>query len=531
MKTISKLIFSCACFLFSFNSFAQCDTTVISGNFIHTSDQFLSGTYIVSGTFEIRPNVTIYVQPYSFGGCGSLEIIADKIIISGTINGDFAGHEGGTGGTGGLLITSLTGDITALDNCSNKDNSGQVTVEGGQGGINGSGAGAGNSGADGTNGSGPKQQCGNNGDDAGMIGSGGGAGGGGGGSYGGTGNAGASGGDGTNNFVANGINISVAYTVLMGQGGAGGSAGTVYGSQYGMDIDLGSGGAGAGGGGRSYSSGLNGNRGGAGGGMVKLTASDSLIIASTAVISVKGEDGFNGGNGGSGGVSPLCCSDGCDDCGEGTLSCGSGGGSGAGGGSGGGILIIANGPVSVQGNLNAQGGDGGTYGLKGTGSSCIYAGNLFCSANDITSGDGVNGSNGGGGGGGRIKVFAVQDCGSVTAVMNSGGGTGYLGTAASGTAEIICTTQISETENQTITEMKVYPNPVSEMLIVEYTTAASASDVRVIITDLSGRIISETNAPAGNNRSFVNTETLAPGIYFCTVEADGLTKTEKFIRQ
>jgi hypothetical protein len=99
---------------------AQCDTTSISGNFTVTFSQFLSGTIIVSGTFHIPAGVTVYVEPYSFGSCGKLEIHAQNIRIEGNIDGNYAGYVGGSGGNGGSTVNSLTGDQNALTSCSNK---------------------------------------------------------------------------------------------------------------------------------------------------------------------------------------------------------------------------------------------------------------------------------------------------------------------------------------------------------------------------------------------------------------------------
>jgi hypothetical protein len=73
----------------------------------------------------------------------------------------------------------------------------------------------------------PKQQCQNNGDEAGLIGSGGGAGGGGGGSYGGNGAAANDGGDGSDSYTVNSLSVSPAFTVVKGNGGSGGSGGAI----------------------------------------------------------------------------------------------------------------------------------------------------------------------------------------------------------------------------------------------------------------------------------------------------------------
>jgi len=523
---MKRLLFflSITCFISRIG--AQCDTTNVNGNLTISFPQFLSGTIIVSGTFHVPAGVTLYVEPYSFGGCGKLEIHAQNIIIDGTIDGNFAGYNGGTGGLGGSTVNSLTGDQTALSNCSNKDNSGQITVDGGYSGTIGVGPGSGLSGGQGADGSGPKQQCQNNGDEAGLIGSGGGAGGGGGGSYGGTGTIASYGGDGSDYYVANSLAVSPAFVVVKGLGGSGGINGATYGSQFGLDIDAGSGGAGSGGGGRSYNQGLQGGNGGAGGGMIALYATDTLIVAGNAVITANGEAGQIGGIGGDGGASTKCCSDGCDDCGETTLSCGSGGGSGAGGGSGGGILLHTNGYSLIGGVFNARGGNGGSGGNGGQGSNCTYT-NTFCTDNDINSGGGQNGNSGGAGGGGRIKVFVSQNCGSVSAVMNSSGGTGANGNGATGTAEVICTTTVEE---ESASEFTAFPNPVTTEITLAF-GSFPVNEIRVVITDISGRVVYDQVNNASGNLLVINTEFLSTGMYFCTAQSETFSGTLNFIRK
>jgi len=337
MRTLLQKIAFLFALVLSVSAHSQCTINNVTGDLIISSNIIMTGTYNVTGKFVIPNGITVFVQAYSSGNCGKLVINAQNIYINGSINANTSGYSGGTGGVGGLGVTSITGDAVSLTSCNNKDNTGHVSVEGGKQGANGSGLGGGVQGLNGANGSGPKQQCLSNNDECGMIGSGGGAGGGSGGTYGGKGGNGSNGGSGTNSYTATGVNVSTGYAVIPGNGGLGGAAVNPIGSATGNDIDLGSGGAGAGGGGRSFVAGLPGGKGGNGGGMVKLTATDTLLISGS--IHAIGENGLNGGKGGDGGVTAKCCSDGCDDCGEATLSCGSGGGSGAGGGSGGGIYL------------------------------------------------------------------------------------------------------------------------------------------------------------------------------------------------
>lgn len=509
---------------------AQCTSTTITGDYIVSSSIILSGTYTVSGRFVIPAGVTVFVGKYSATGCGKLEINAASVIIQGTVNADDAGYTGGLGGAGGVNVTSLTGDIVSLTGCSNKDNTGQVTIEGGKQGTTGNGPGAGTAGVDGQSGSGPKQQCLTTNDEAGMIGTGGGAGGGGGGSYGGSAGNADKGGNGTNAYTSSGVNVSPAFAIVAGNGGNGGSAGTTYGTAAASDIEPGSGGGGGGGGARSFITGGNGGKGGNGGGMIKIVATDTLILSGT--LSCNGSNGANGGIGGDGGATAKCCSDGCDDCGESNLSCGAGAGSGAGGGSGGGIYLESGAYMDITGSLNAKGGTGGYGGGKGYGVSCTYSA-TFCGSQTLTSGDGNDGSSGGGGGGGRIKIFAGS-CATniINPVTAVNGGSGF-GNGAAGTYNLICNTASVE-ENTAYHRLSIYPNPGTSTVTVQfrYPQFLNDSHAEFRIYDLHSRLVQTDKCELGHaGEQQIGIESLQPGIYLLRLISNEVTVTEKLIKQ
>jgi hypothetical protein len=530
MKKIT-LCFALVCFLFSIHkASAQCQDTTITGNLIVSSDVILSGKYTVNGTFRVMPGVTVYVQAYNFGNCGKLEIIANKIIIEGTINGDFAGYTGGNGGAGGTTVTSVTGDANGLTGCSNKDNTGHIIVQGGQPGTAGMGSGAGLAGTVGGNGSGPKQQCLSNNDAAGIIGGAGGAGGGGGASYGGNGTSAANGGAGSASFQTQGLNVSTAYSVVAGTAGTGGANGAVYGTDTGLDIDLGSGGAGGGGGGRSFAVGSQGGKGGAGGALIILDATDSLII--TGTVSANGENGAVGGNGGNGGESPKCCNDLCDDCGEATLSAGAGAGAGGGGGSGGGIFLRSNTYAKLTGTLASKGGNGGMSGQKGNGASCTYNGNFTCNGNSLTTGQGSLAGDGGAGGGGRIKVvIPVCNMGELNPSLQLSGGTGPT-TGFNGTYNIICSPVSVESLGEKYFDFDIFPNPANEVLNIRFKNSdVSYNESSIEIYDLNGRMIMQENCTLNEqSQQTIRTDELNKGIYIIRLQADGYQILKKFIK-
>ncbi len=511
---------------------AQCTTTNIAGDFIINSSIILSGTYNVGGAFKVAPFVTVYVKAYAAGACGQLIINAQKIVIEGTIDGNYAGNAGGAGGLGGSIVSSLTGDQVAINTCSNKDNTGIIVVEGGQFGANGSGAGYGLHGLNGQNGSGPKQQCLSNDDECGMIGGSAGAGGGGGASYGGNGTAAANGGNGSNTYTVSGVNVSTGYIVFAGVGGAGGNTGTVFGTSSGTDIDLGSGGAGGGGGGRSYDVGLTGGKGGNGGGLVKLIAIDSINVPGK--IFVNGENGSNGGDAGNGGISPNCCSDGCDDSGEATLSCGAGAGSGGGGGSGGGIYIETQTVAAITGTLQSNGGNGGNSGAKGNGTSASYSGGPFCGNQTLISGNGNTGNKGGGAGGGRIKIF-IPACSSSTVnpVYTMNGGTGVTN-ASGGSYNLICgITDVNEILKEQYA-LTVFPNPFLENVTLKFKYDETPENVEAIhvLNTLGMTLKTISSDELKNNRSIqIDLSELSAGIYFIKTTINKISYDYKIIKQ
>lgn len=510
--------------------FPQCTINNVSGDLVIGSNIIMTGTYNVSGKFVIPAGISVFVQPYSSGNCGKLVINAQKIYVYGSILGNTAGYAGGGGGVGGFSVTSITGDAVSLTTCNNKDNTGHVTVEGGKQGLPGGGAGGGIQGANGANGSGPKQQCLSNNDESGMIGSGGGAGGGSGGTYGGKGGNGANGGNGTNSYTATGVNVSTGYAVIPGNGGLGGVSLNPIGSSTGNDIDLGSGGAGAGGGGRSFIAGLQGNKGGNGGGLVILIASDTLSVS--GIIAVSGENGSVGGKGGDGGVTAKCCTDACDDCGEATLSCGAGGGSGSGGGSGGGIYLESQNKAIITGTLLANGGNGGNGGGKGTGTSCNYSA-TFCGSENISSGDGSNGNAGGGGGGGRIKIF-VPTCiqNTLTPTSNVLGGTG-ANSGLIGSYNVICSAT-SLYDNYVYHQLAVFPNPATNLITLKFKYFDSFKDENSIIEiiDLNGNKVFETSSTLHiTAEQNIDISDLKNGMYFLRLKTHDFLINQKFIKQ
>lgn len=80
------------------------------------------------------------------------------------------------------------------------------------------------------------------------------------------------------------------------------------------------------------------------------------------------------------------------------------------------------------------------------------------------------------------------------------------------------------------TDVTLYPNPADDELNIRFNVM---NDVKtdLVITDLSGKIAQQSsiNALAGNNLVMLDTESLAPGMYFVTLNAGAAAQTLQFV--
>jgi Secretion system C-terminal sorting domain len=78
-------------------------------------------------------------------------------------------------------------------------------------------------------------------------------------------------------------------------------------------------------------------------------------------------------------------------------------------------------------------------------------------------------------------------------------------------------------------EVILYPNPVKENLTLQFRNVTG--DVDVVITDLSGKVVSNEQVSAAFGKSFnLNTENMNNGSYFITVKQDGVVlRNEKIV--
>ena len=88
-------------------------------------------------------------------------------------------------------------------------------------------------------------------------------------------------------------------------------------------------------------------------------------------------------------------------------------------------------------------------------------------------------------------------------------------------------------ENQAVnpmTAVRVYPNPVQDVLNIEV-NASMTSEMSIAVYNITGQKVMETsaNVNAGINTPSINVSSLNSGIYFVTVKANGFENTMKFV--
>ena len=137
---------------------------------------------------------------------------------------------------------------------------------------------------------------------------------------------------------------------------------------------------------------------------------------------------------------------------------------------------------------------------------------------------------------GAVPVYDVrQQYRSWEECTNSG--TIYLGTHGRGiwsSNDFLSIEENLKEEKAQVASFNLYPNPATNFTNVELELTKDA-DVTISVFSLSGQLVANetlTNRQEGNIKHRVNTSTLPKGIYFVTVQADGMKfKGSKFIKQ
>jgi hypothetical protein len=88
-------------------------------------------------------------------------------------------------------------------------------------------------------------------------------------------------------------------------------------------------------------------------------------------------------------------------------------------------------------------------------------------------------------------------------------------------------------QSKDITIHDVYPNPVSDMAFIDYTIHNEAIKAKVVIHNILGRTMNETDLPTSETRIKIQAEELATGIYFYTLylDNDGVLTRKMIVRK
>jgi hypothetical protein len=92
-------------------------------------------------------------------------------------------------------------------------------------------------------------------------------------------------------------------------------------------------------------------------------------------------------------------------------------------------------------------------------------------------------------------------------------------------------TGISTTAPPEVQLLHVYPNPVNEELLVEYSSGAACA-MLFEVWDLEGRMLQKMTVAAGRGeqRQAIDVKTLSPGVYLLRINGGSLYRTVKFVR-
>ena len=97
---------------------------------------------------------------------------------------------------------------------------------------------------------------------------------------------------------------------------------------------------------------------------------------------------------------------------------------------------------------------------------------------------------------------------------------------------VICTSSVSGIDQTSLLKkIHIFPNPNLGVFTVELPTPAT-SNMKLRVTDLTGRLLLEKQTEEGNSIQTVKASTLPDGLYFIQVVSEGkVVAMEKFVKQ
>jgi hypothetical protein len=88
-------------------------------------------------------------------------------------------------------------------------------------------------------------------------------------------------------------------------------------------------------------------------------------------------------------------------------------------------------------------------------------------------------------------------------------------------------------QSKDITIHDVYPNPVSDIAFIDYTIHNESVKAKVVIHNILGRTMNETELPTSETRIKIQVDELATGVYFYTLylDNDGVLTRKMIVRK
>jgi hypothetical protein len=88
-------------------------------------------------------------------------------------------------------------------------------------------------------------------------------------------------------------------------------------------------------------------------------------------------------------------------------------------------------------------------------------------------------------------------------------------------------------QSKDITIHDVYPNPISDQAFIDYTIHNENIKAKVVIHNILGRTMNETDLPTSENRIKIQADDLSTGIYFYTLylDNDGVLTRKMIVRK
>jgi hypothetical protein len=133
----------------------------------------------------------------------------------------------------------------------------------------------------------------------------------------------------------------------------------------------------------------------------------------------------------------------------------------------------------------------------------------------------------------RVPVYMMgQQINNFPGITNYGAV--YIGTHGRGIFECLDYVGIKEPDNPVAiakSELKIYPNPVTDNMNIEYNLNKS-SNIMINIYDITGRIIKSidlSNQPSGNHKFIIDCNSFYSGTYFVQLIAEKEKVSAKFI--